>query len=98
MHDAGASKAEIATELGRARSTIGREITWSSRLGEDSAVIAQQRRHERPLPQAANPQSKPHNGKRSLVQLSAMNQAIVAETRSFTCIFPLVSARWTPKS
>jgi transposase, IS30 family len=53
MHDAGASKAEIATELGRARSTIGREIARNSAVGEYSAVtaqaLAQQRRRERPL-------------------------------------------------
>jgi IS30 family transposase len=53
MHDAGASKAEIATELGRARSTIGREIARNSVAGDYSAVtaqaLAQQRRRERPL-------------------------------------------------
>lgn len=53
MHDAGASKAEIANELGRARSTIGREFQRNSLAGEYSAVVAQslaqQRRRERPL-------------------------------------------------
>jgi IS30 family transposase len=53
MHDAGASKAEIAAELGRARSTIGREIARNSVVGEYSAVaaqtLAQERRRDRPL-------------------------------------------------
>lgn len=53
MHDAGASNAEIAAELGRTRSTIGREIKRNSVFGEYSAVVAQslsqQRRRERPL-------------------------------------------------
>lgn len=53
MHDAGASRAEIATELGRARSTIGREIKRNSVAGEYSAVAAQllsqQRRRQRPF-------------------------------------------------
>jgi IS30 family transposase len=53
MHDAGASKAEIATELSRARSTIGRELQRNSMTGEYSAVAAQglarQRRRQRPL-------------------------------------------------
>jgi transposase, IS30 family len=53
MHDAGASNAEIAAELNRARSTIGREIKRNSVVGEYSAVaaqaLAQQRRRERPL-------------------------------------------------
>jgi len=53
MFHAGASMAEIATELGRARSTIGREIKRNSVVGEYSAVaaqsLAQERRRERPL-------------------------------------------------
>lgn len=53
MHDAGGSNAEIATELGRASSTIGREIRRNSVAGEYSALcaqgLAQQRRSERPL-------------------------------------------------
>jgi transposase, IS30 family len=52
MHDAGASNAEIAAELSRARSTIGREIKRNSVVGEYSAVaaqaLAQKRRRERP--------------------------------------------------
>jgi hypothetical protein len=53
MHDAGASNAEIAAELGRARSTVGRELLRNSVAGEYSAIAAQgltqQRRRERPL-------------------------------------------------
>jgi len=53
MHDAGASKSEIATELGRDRSTIGRELNRNAAAGEYSAVaaqgLAQQRRQQRPL-------------------------------------------------
>ena len=53
MHEAGASSAEIAAELGRARSTIGREIKRNSSAGGYSAVVAQslsqQRRRQRPL-------------------------------------------------
>jgi IS30 family transposase len=53
MHDAGAENVEIATELGRARSTISRELRRNSVVGEYSAVIAQglcgQRRRQRPL-------------------------------------------------
>lgn len=40
-YDAGASKAEIATELGRARSTVGREPRRNFVAGEYSAVAAQ---------------------------------------------------------
>jgi transposase, IS30 family len=50
MRDAGASKAEIATELGRAPSLIGREIKRNSVAGEYWAAavqgLAQQRRRE----------------------------------------------------
>lgn len=53
MHDAGASKAEIARELRRARSTIGRELVRNSVAGQYWAAMAQQlaqkRRGERPL-------------------------------------------------
>lgn len=53
MYDAGATKAEIAAELGRARSTIGRELERNSVDGEYLAVaaqgLAQQRRRQRPL-------------------------------------------------
>jgi IS30 family transposase len=53
MHDAGATNAEIARELSRARSTIGRELERNSVAGEYSAVAAQgfarQRRRQRPL-------------------------------------------------
>lgn len=38
MHDAGASNAEIAAELGRTRSTIGREIKRNSVFGEYSEL------------------------------------------------------------
>lgn len=53
MHDGGAENVEIATELGRARSTISRELRRNSVVDEYSAVIAQglcgQRRRQRPL-------------------------------------------------
>jgi IS30 family transposase len=53
MHDAGATKAEIARELRRARSTIGRELVRNSVAGQYWAAMAQQlarkRRRERPL-------------------------------------------------
>jgi transposase, IS30 family len=53
MHDAGATKAEIARELRRSRSTIGRELTRNGVAGHYWAVMAQQlaeeRRRERPL-------------------------------------------------
>ena len=38
MYDAGASQAEIATELGRARSTVSRELQRNSVAGEYSAI------------------------------------------------------------
>jgi transposase, IS30 family len=41
MHEAGASSAEIAAELRRARSTVGREIKRNSSAGRYSAVVAQ---------------------------------------------------------
>jgi transposase, IS30 family len=53
MHDAGASNEEIAADLGRAPSTVGRELKRNSVAGEYLAVtaqgLAQQRRRERPL-------------------------------------------------
>jgi IS30 family transposase len=53
MHDAGASQAEIAADLGRARSTVGRELQRNALAGEYSAVVAQglaqERRCRRPL-------------------------------------------------
>lgn len=53
MHDAGAENVEIAKELGRARSTISRELRRNGVAGEYSAVIAQglhaRRRRQRPL-------------------------------------------------
>lgn len=53
MYDAGATRAEIAEELGRDPSTIGRELKRNSRRGEYSAVEAQglalERRRGRPL-------------------------------------------------
>ena len=53
MHDAGAENVEIARELGRAHSTISRELRRNALAGEYSAMIAQglclQRRRARPL-------------------------------------------------
>lgn len=53
MHDAGASNAELAVELGRARSTISRELRRNAVAGEYSAIVAQglyqQRRRDRRL-------------------------------------------------
>jgi IS30 family transposase len=40
MHDAGALQTEIAAELGRARSTISRELKRNSREDEYCAVLA----------------------------------------------------------
>jgi transposase, IS30 family len=52
MHDAGSENVEIARELGRARSTISRELRRNALAGEYSAMIAQglclQRRRARP--------------------------------------------------
>jgi len=53
MHDAGATNAEIAEELGRDPSTICRELRRNTRDGEYSAVVAEglarERRRQRPL-------------------------------------------------
>jgi transposase, IS30 family len=53
MHDADATNVEIAKAVGRAPSTIGRELRRNSVAGEYSAIVAEglcwQRRQQRPL-------------------------------------------------